>query len=203
MNEGARSYSTIQLAQTLGVSVQTVQRWVDAGHIKAWKTVGGHRKIDADSADAWMRTMRLGNADMPAPTPVSPTGAALRVLVVDDDPASVEVVATLVADTIADAVIEKACNGFQALQTIARNVPDLLVTDIVMPHIDGLEMLRHVAAQESRPGLVVVTSVITREDVESSGGTLPVGIVFLRKPLDQEAFVELLRTRVARGSQAS
>jgi excisionase family DNA binding protein len=46
MSETRRSYSPKQLADELGVSVQTIQRWADAGHLKAWKTLGGHRKID-------------------------------------------------------------------------------------------------------------------------------------------------------------
>lgn len=195
MNDSARSYSTIQLAETLGVSVQTVQRWVDAGHIKAWKTIGGHRKIDADSADTWIRTMRAGGVEASTPKPTSPADEALRALVVDDDAASLEVVATLVTDTVPGAVVDKAYNGFQALQTLAARKPHLLVTDIVMPFIDGVEMLRHVASQQERPELVVVTSVIAREDVERRGA-LPIGIVFLRKPLDQEIFIGLLRTHV-------
>ena len=39
------SYSTAYVASRLGVSVPTVQRWVDAGHLKAWKTPGGHRRF--------------------------------------------------------------------------------------------------------------------------------------------------------------
>ena len=49
------SYSTAHLARRLGVSVPTVQRWVDLGHVKAWKTVGGHRRIDAESAEDFIR----------------------------------------------------------------------------------------------------------------------------------------------------
>jgi len=45
------SYSTAHVAKQLGISVPTVQRWVDAGQRKAWKTPGGHRRIDADSAE--------------------------------------------------------------------------------------------------------------------------------------------------------
>ena len=52
---GPPSYSTAHLARRLGVSVPTVQRWVDLGHLKAWKTVGGHRRIDAESAENFIR----------------------------------------------------------------------------------------------------------------------------------------------------
>lgn len=50
-----RTYSTVEIARRLGVSIQTVQRWVDAGHLKAWKTMGGHRRISAESAEALLK----------------------------------------------------------------------------------------------------------------------------------------------------
>jgi excisionase family DNA binding protein len=193
MPDSRRSYSTLQLAEALGVSVQTVQRWVDAGHIKAWKTVGGHRKIDAESADQWIRRLQAGNApvDEPAPAEATPS-AGWRVLLVDDDRGFLDVLETLVGDEWPDARIEKAHNGFQALQSMARATVDVLVTDILMPHMNGLEMLRHVAKQPNRPALMVVTSVLTREEAEREG-RLPRGTSFLRKPLDQDAFAALLR----------
>jgi excisionase family DNA binding protein len=55
MTAPRKSYSTVEIARRLGVSIQTVQRWVDAGRLKAWKTLGGHRRIDADSAEALLR----------------------------------------------------------------------------------------------------------------------------------------------------
>jgi len=196
MTENRRSYSTARLAEELGVSVQTIQRWVDAGHLKAWKTVGGHRKIDAESADAWIRSMRAAGGEGASPVAASTSAGPVRVLLVDDDPAFLEVVEALVADSVPGALIDKARDGFHALQALARTTPDLLVTDVVMPHVDGLEMLRHVVSQQSRPRVVVVTSVLAREDVERKGG-LPTGTVFMRKPLDQNAFVALLRDRVS------
>lgn len=50
-----RTYSTVEIARRLGVSIQTVQRWVDTGKLKAWKTLGGHRRIDAESAEALLK----------------------------------------------------------------------------------------------------------------------------------------------------
>lgn len=184
-----RSYSTKQIAEELGVSVQTVQRWVDAGRLKAWKTPGGHRKIDVASAEALIRAIRSGDGRVPSE-------AGVRVLIVDDDPAALQVVELLVEEALPNARIGKARNGFEALQAMGRETPDVLVTDIVMPHIDGLQMLRHVAAQSSRPGLVIVTSILGRGEIERSG-PLPGDVVVLHKPLDQAAFVALLRSRVA------
>jgi len=47
-------YTTIETAKLLGVSVRTVQLWVENGSLEAWKTAGGHRRIVASSVDDYM-----------------------------------------------------------------------------------------------------------------------------------------------------
>jgi len=190
MGAGKSSYSPRQLAQELGVSVQSVQRWVDAGRLKAWKTPSGHRKIDGASAQALIDSMRAGTGDTPPATEAAPP----RVLIVDDDPAALELVEMLVEEELPQATIAKARNGFEGLQALGRMTPDILVTDIVMPHIDGLEMLRYVAAQPDRPGLVIATSFLQEDELQRRGG-LSADVVFLPKPLDPAAFLALLRER--------
>jgi excisionase family DNA binding protein len=184
MGASNESYSPRQLAELLGVSVQSVQRWVDAGRLKAWKTPSGHRKIDGASAHALIEAMRSGGGAAAAQR--SP-----RVLIVDDDPAALELVEMLVEEVFPAADIGKARNGFEGLRALGRTTPDILVTDIVMPHIDGLEMLRHVATQPDRPGLVIATSFLQQDEVEQRGSLD--GVTFLPKPLDHAAFVALLR----------
>ena len=58
------------------------------------------------------------------------------------------------------AAITKARDGFEGLRAMGRTTPDILVTDIVMPHVDGLEMLHHVATQPDRPALVIATAFL-------------------------------------------
>lgn len=41
--------TTAEAARSLGVSIRTIQLWVDDGVLSAWKTVGGHRRITLDS----------------------------------------------------------------------------------------------------------------------------------------------------------
>ena len=38
--------SPTEAAAEIGVSTDTVRRWIDAGHLEAWRTPGGHRKIE-------------------------------------------------------------------------------------------------------------------------------------------------------------
>lgn len=43
--------TTAEAARSLGVSIRTIQLWVDGGVLAAWKTVGGHRRILLDSVE--------------------------------------------------------------------------------------------------------------------------------------------------------
>lgn len=185
MGDEKKTYSPRQLAQVLGVSVQSVQRWADAGHLKAWKTPSGHRKIDGASARGLIEAMRSAGE-------VAPPDESPRVLIVDDDPAALDQFERLVEQEFPAAVVTKARNGFDGLQALGRETPDVLVTHIVMPHIDGLAMLQHVATQAERPGLVIASSAPPQGQAKQPQGLD--GVAFLPKPLDQAAFVALLRT---------
>jgi excisionase family DNA binding protein len=74
--------TTREAAELLGVALRTVQLWVEAGTLSAWKTAGGHRRITRESVEAMLKRQtaaRQGSivADH------SPRG--FHILVVDDD----------------------------------------------------------------------------------------------------------------------
>src|SRR5512138_312657 len=73
-------YTTREAAQRLGVSVTTVQLWVESGALTAWKTAGGHRRIPSEAVDAM-----LAGQHAPAAAPHEATSAP-SVLIVEDEP---------------------------------------------------------------------------------------------------------------------
>ncbi len=174
------SHSTADVARRLGVSVPTVQRWVDQGHLKAWKTVGGHRRIDAASVDAFV----LGR-DRTAEPPA--------VVIVDDNPDDRDLLAALVDAALPGARVALHDNGFDALLGLRQQAPDILFTDIVMPHMDGVQMLRHLTAQGTQaPRLVFAVSSCTPAQVAARGG-LPAGVALVATPIDAGPLVARLR----------
>jgi len=178
------SYSTADVARRLGVSTPTVQRWVDQGYLKAWKTVGGHRRIDAASAEAFFAGHGLPPVEEPAPQPLS-------ALVVDDNPDDRDVVCALIESVLPGARVATAENGFQALVAIGQSVPDLLVVDIVMPNMSGIEMLRQLSTLGVRPAVIVAVSSLGAREVAKLGA-LPANVPLLRKPLDPDALAGAL-----------
>jgi excisionase family DNA binding protein len=173
------SYSTAEVARRLGVSIPTVQRWVDQGLLKAWKTFGGHRRIDAGSVDAFVGTL----AD---PRSQGRQANAPAVLVVEDSPIDRVLLATLVTTTWPDARLTLAENGFDALLAIGQNLPDIVLSDIVMPHMDGMQMLRQLTEpHRPQPRLLVAVSSLKPAQIRKMGG-LPPRVLFIAKPIEPQ-----------------
>lgn len=190
------SYSTAYVATRLGVSVPTVQRWVDAGHLKAWKTPGGHRRIDARSAEALFRghphvqDSQEGGDGAPPP----------KVVIVDDNPDDRELLALWVDTSLPGARVTLADNGFQGLVAIGQVAPDIVITDIMMPRMDGVEMLNQLAQHCAvRPRVLIATSSLNAAQL-AQHGPLPDGVHFLAKPMVPSDFFQLLRTALASGA---
>lgn len=105
------------------------------------------------------------------------------VLIVDDEYAVAEVLATLLADE--GYAVRTACDGFQALERLKEEVPDLVITDQMMPVLGGAELFR---AMRKVPAYREVP-VILMSSVPSAAPSdrLPWSL-FLQKPFD---FAEL------------
>ena len=190
------SYSTAYVARRLGVSVPTVQRWVDAGHLRAWKTVGGHRRIEAESAERLFRS-HAGEGAAAAAVPSEPS---LSVVIVDDNPDDRDLLVVLVENALPGAAITVAENGFQGLVAIGRHAPRLVVTDIAMPHMDGLRMLRELAEHaEVKPEAIIAVSSRTPAQLAAQGG-LPADVRFVAKPIDPADFAAALHAALPDGA---
>ena len=187
-----RSYSTAFVAGKLGVSIPTVQRWVDAGQLRAWKTLGGHRRIDAEAADELIR--KHSGAAMEAAPAITPP---VRVVIVDDNPDDRDLLSALVGEALPDATVTVADNGFVGLMAIGQTDPLIVITDIQMPKMDGIEMLKQISSAEGvRPRLLIAVSSLSAGQLAQRGG-LPEPVKFVRKPIDDPtAFIDMLKAAV-------
>ena len=75
-----------------------------------------------------------------------------HILIVDDEPSVRDVMATILMD--AGYVVETAADGHIALEIIGAAPPDLIITDVMMPHLDGWALLER--ARERNPTLPVI-----------------------------------------------
>jgi excisionase family DNA binding protein len=183
------SYSTAYVAERLGVSVPTVQRWVDAGHLKAWKTLGGHRRIDAQSAERLFESQHLPEAGTAKAPP--------SVVIVEDNPDDRDLLAALCEEAFPGARLTLAENGFVGLVAVGQAAPDVLIADIVMPKMDGIEMLRQLSQHCAVRPRVLVAASSEPAELRFRRGRLPDDVLFVAKPIEPEPFIELLRTSLA------
>ena len=108
-----------------------------------------------------------------------PTTASPRILIVDDEVEITEILADLLS---ADYLCVRAGSAEQALSQLAANQFQLVISDITMPGMSGLEMIPHV--KELWPDTVVVM-ISGMQTVESAIGALRLGAFdYLMKPFD-------------------
>ncbi|RYD14554.1 MAG: response regulator transcription factor [Lysobacteraceae bacterium] len=82
----------------------------------------------------------------------------MKALVVDDEPLARERMRALLGDIEGIEVVGEAGNGREAIDAVAAHAPDLLLLDIRMPLMDGLETARHLGGLESPPAIIFCTA---------------------------------------------
>ncbi len=182
--------TTQQAAKLLGVSVTSVQQLVETGVLEAWKTKGGHRRIPLASIQAYM--------DAPARelrqfSRTEGSAHTNKILIVEDNPMQQEIHKKQILSWTLDAQLEFCTNGYQALIEIAQQRPDIVLTDIVMPGIDGCEMISTIKKypELSKINIAVLTA-LSREELEQRA-TLPGDVTFFQKPVNYDELRGYLR----------
>jgi two-component system response regulator AlgR len=82
----------------------------------------------------------------------------LRVLIVDDEPPARERLRSMLVEFGGFEVAGEAGNGAQALESVDRLLPDIVLLDVRMPGIDGLEVARQLAVLEEPPAVIFTTA---------------------------------------------
>jgi CheY-like chemotaxis protein/nitrogen-specific signal transduction histidine kinase len=124
-------------------------------------------------------------------------GNTLKILVVDDDPAAVELVAVRVLGLASDVL--RAYGGREAIETARRELPDLIVLDLMMPEVNGFDVvdaLKEHADTARIPILVVTSKRITAEDRAKLRGD--VTAIMEKAEFDQKRFTAEVRRAMSR-----
>src|SRR5947199_1703004 len=132
-----------QAAKYPGVAQSTIRKWSDLGRVPAFYTPGGHRRYRRNDLDAFLARSGPGK---PARGPL--------VLVVDDDDQVRELVRVNLE--LEGYAVREAANAEEGLAAVAEDVPDLILLDVMMPQVDGWEMLRRVQEQHGIGSIPVV-----------------------------------------------
>lgn len=146
--ESATEWLTLgQAARYLGVAQSTIRKWSDQGRLPAFYTPGGHRRYRLRDLDAFV----AGSAGAATATRTRP---APLVLIVDDDPRIREFVrVNLEMDGFA---VREAGSADEGLEALEAEPPDLILLDVMMPKVDGWEMLQRVRERHGVDSIQVI-----------------------------------------------
>ena len=187
--------TTQKAAEILGISVTSVQQLVEAGVIEAWKTKGGHRRIPLAAVEAYKGNPGQHGQEPRTARPArpAPSGRPPSILVIEDNPIERALYEKQIGSWGLQADLRFCENGYQALMEIARDQPDILLSDIMMDGIDGYEVIRTILADPLLADMhIAMLSSLTSEELEERGG-VPPGVVFFAKPVNYDELRGYLR----------
>ncbi len=148
-----------QASEYCKVSPKTIINWIEAGHIKAYKTVGGHRRIKKEDL-----TQFLVQSGMPIPEE-DKSSDRKKILVVDDDKIIVETIVQALEEDEYGYELVSASDGFEAGLQVSHFKPDLVILDIMMPDINGYEVCKKIKSNpETKCTKVVVLSAYLNDE---------------------------------------
>jgi excisionase family DNA binding protein len=162
-----------QAARFLGVAQSTIRKWSDHGRVPAFYTPGGHRRYRRRDLEAFLaRSGPAGQSSGPL------------VLVVDDDESVRKLMrVNLEAEGY---LVREAGGAADALAAIADQTPELVLLDVVMPGVDGWQMLQRMQEQHgSIPVIMFSGELATDADAEKRGAR-----AFVGKPFDPQQLIE-------------
>ena len=166
-----------EAARYLGVAQSTIRKWSDGGRLPRFTTPGGHRRFRRADLDAFLESSagRLA-ATMPL------------VLIVDDDESLRELVRVNLE--LEGYAVREAGSAEEGLRALEEEVPDLILLDVMMPKVDGWEMLRRM--QEAHGvGSIPVIMFSGKVPESSAASAAERGAqAFIGKPFDPQQLIE-------------
>jgi excisionase family DNA binding protein len=166
-----------QAATYLGVAQSTIRKWSDTGRLPAFYTPGGHRRFRRRDLDTFLSGSRGPRS----------SGSPI-VLVVDDDDRLREFVrVNLEMDGYS---VREAANAEEGLAALEEESPDLILLDVMMPGMDGWDMLRRV---QERHGVGTIPVIMFSGKVEEDTAERAAeegAQAFFGKPFDPQQLIE-------------
>jgi excisionase family DNA binding protein len=142
-----------QAAKFLGVAQSTIRKWSDHGRVPTFYTPGGHRRYRRGDLEAFLARSGPGRQHTGPP-----------VLLVDDDDRMRELVRLELEREGYD--VQEAGSADEGMAAIEERKPDLVLLDVMMPHVDGWEMLRRI---QERYGAGAIPVLMFSGQVDEDG----------------------------------
>ena len=160
-----------QAAKFLGVAQSTIRKWSDQGRVPAFYTPGRHRRYRRRDLEAFLERSGPGGG-----------AAGPMVLVVDDDATLREYMRVHLE--VEGYTVREAASADEALAAIEGGAPDLVLLDVVMPGVDGWQMLQRMQERHGSIPVIMFSGQVeegSAADAEERGAR-----GFIGKPFDPQ-----------------
>ena len=167
-----------QAARFLGVAQSTIRKWSDNGQVPTFYTPGGHRRYRRADLNAFLDRSGPGVRAKEGPS----------VLLVDDDARVRELVrVTLEQEGYR---VREAAGADEGMTAIEQERPDLVLLDVLMPQVDGWEMLRRMQDRFGTGTIPVLMFSGSATDASDAEAASRGARGFVGKPFDLERLVD-------------
>ncbi len=151
--------------------------------VQSEKTIHGLRKQLEFAFDIIEQRANLSRQEAQTQIDEKMIDDVLRILIVDDE----EAVRTYVKQVLNDCEVVEAADGMEALKVIEAREPDLVLTDIRMPNMDGFALAEEIGKKYPKLPVVALSGMIAAEDIEGHNFS-----GFIDKPMRLEDFREAI-----------
>jgi excisionase family DNA binding protein len=175
-------YTTHDLSRLLHVNPRSVINWIEQERLQSFRTPGGHRRVRHEDLIAFLRKHKI-------PMPSALASGSFSVLVVEnEDDLSQTIQTSLSAQN--GFTVSSARDGISALLAVGRDRPDLMILDIKIPGVDGLEVCRQIKSDpKSHTAVIAIGGPAEGESNATTAGA----DAFLAKPVDLEMLMSQVR----------
>lgn len=177
---GEQVLNPCEAADYLNLDEQALREFADTDQIPAFK-IGGSWRFRKTALDSWADKRRSA-------------AALCDILVVDDDPAILAVIRMLLRKE--GFLVRTAQSGAEALNLFSESVPDIIVLDLIMPGMNGAEVVKKLRARDPDLPIVMLTGYPESELVTRACAYEP--FTLFEKPIDPERLLATVRDIAAR-----
>lgn len=186
-SEGKSILTSPEVAEILQVNPSSVNNWIGEGLLPAFRTPGGHRRVRLSDLISF-----ASSHGMPLPEALN-ASRGRRIMVVDDELVILQATRRILERCGMELEILTCENAIAALLNVGSFRPDLIIFDIFMPGLDGLEACRRLKAHPSTSDIqLVITSGALTEDLRRLAFEIG-ALACLAKPFSPEDLVEAIR----------
>src|SRR5205814_3346398 len=174
-----------QAAKYLGVAQSTIRKWSAQGRVPAIYTPGGHRRYRKGDLDQFLeRSGPSGTTE----------GGSSMVLIVDDDPRMREYVRVNLE--MEGYAVREAGSAEEGLNVLEEASPDLVLLDVMMPGVDGWEMLQRVQERHGVGAIPVImfSGKVDEQDASEAASSGAQGLI--GKPFNYQKLIDQTKQRL-------